>query len=44
MSAFSHFFPPLPSYPSQYNEKGATVDDYLFLNPCPKGSICNNCH
>ena len=25
----------------QYNTQGATVDDYLFLNPFPKGSMCH---
>lgn len=31
---FVHDFP-------QYNTQGATVDDYLFLNPFPKGSMCH---
>lgn len=25
----------------KYNEKGAVVDDNIFLNPFPKGSICH---
>ncbi|CAN0424742.1 unnamed protein product [Ectocarpus sp. 12 AP-2014] len=25
----------------KYNEKGAVTDDYLFLNPCPPGSMCH---
>lgn len=25
----------------QYNEKGAVVDDYIFLNPFPPGSMCH---
>eukprot|EP00903_Cladosiphon_okamuranus_P021494 g19760.t1 len=25
----------------KYNTQGATVDDYLFLNPFPKGSMCH---
>lgn len=27
--------------PQQYNAQGATVDDYLFLNPFPAGSMCH---